>query len=438
VTDASLVRIPAALVKAALVAAPERITVVGRDPKHRVTLQKDTIFFGTGSDCPFVSDPYTGERRRFTYRDIYHAAKISDALPNIDFHMSLGLTSDVPMATYDRHQFLAMLEGCTKPLVITAADRQGLADQYEMACTLLGGEEAFRLNPLFIVYVEPSSPLVHSKEAVQKLLFAADHGIPVIYTPCPMCGGTAPVTLAGVLVQTLAECLTGLVIAQLKRRGASVVIGGVESIMDMNTTVMSYGAPEFDLLSAAFTDIAKSLRLPMFSTAGCSDAKTMDQQAAIEAAMSLLMSAQSGANLIHDAGYLESGLLGSYDMLVMVDEIIGMVKRIMRGLNTDEAHQALEVIDRVGPGGQYLSDAHTYRHFKTEFWFPALLNRDRREVWESKGSEDLATRVRRKVHRLIETYNPTPMDAEMRAKLKRLVDLSDQTYAGNEVVRLVR
>jgi trimethylamine--corrinoid protein Co-methyltransferase len=421
VSDGNLARIPSWLVKSSLETCPERITIAGRDRSKRATLEYNKIYFGTGSDCPFVIDPYTDERRPYTFKDIYNAAKIAEALPNIDFHMSLGLTSDVPAKTYDRHQLLAMVQGTTKPLVITAVDRDGLADQYQMACEAIGGEAEFAKAPLFVVYIEPSSPLSNSETAVDKLLYSAEAGIPAIYTPCPMAGGTAPATLAGLLVQGLAECLTGVVLAQLKKKGAALIIGGVASIVDMRTMVLSYGAPELSLLSAASTDIAKRLRMPMFSTAGCSDAKSLDQQAGIESALSIAIAALSGANLIHDVGYLESGLSGSYDMLVMSDEIISMVKHILRGITVDDDHLATDVIESVGPGGHFLAEDHTLAHFKEEFWFPGLLDRTRWADWEAGGSRTLGRRVRARVKHILEHFEPRPLDPKVEKKLRDII-----------------
>jgi len=426
ISDGNLARIPSWLVKASLETAPERITLAGRDRSKRITLEYNKIYFGTGSDCPFVIDPHTDERRPYTFEDIYNAAKIAEALPNIDFHMSLGLTSDVPSKTYDRHQLLAMIQGTTKPFVVTAVDKAGLADQYEMACEAVGGAAEFATAPLFVVYIEPSSPLSNSQTAVDKLLYSAETGIPAIYTPCPMGGGTAPATMAGVLVQGLAECLTGVVLAQLKKKGAAVVIGGVQSIVDMRTAVLSYGAPELSLLSAASTDIAKWLRLPVFSTAGCSDAKTLDQQAGIESAISVAIAALSGANLIHDVGYLESGLVGSFDMLVMSDEVISMVKHMLRGIVVDDEHVATDVIQRVGPGGHFLADDHTLKHFRGQFWFPALLDRSRWADWEAGGRLTLGQRVRQRVKDIIERFEPAPLDAKVEMKLKAIIARSER------------
>lgn len=421
--------IPSWLVQEALTTVPSRIVIAGRDRNKRLYLEKDEIYFGTGSDCPSLVDPYTDAVRKYTFDDVYNAARISDALPHIDFHMSLGLTSGVLAQTYDRHQFLAMLKGTSRPLVITAVDREGLADQYQMACEVLGGPEEFARLPLFVVYIEPSSPLNHSVEAVEKLLYSAEKGIPMIYTPCTMCGATAPMTMAGGMVQCLAECLVGVVLAQLRRKGAAVIIGGVGSIMDMSTSILSYGAPEMVLLSAAMTDVAKWLRLPMFSTAGCSDSKVLDQQAAIESAVSVVVAALSGANLIHDVGYLESGLLGSFDMLVMSNEVISLAKRILGGITVTPETLAVDVIERVGPGGQYLTQEHTRRHFRAETWLPTLMDRQMRRGWEASGRKTMADRVRAKVLDILEHHQPMPIPAEVQARLKAIVAEADARHA---------
>jgi trimethylamine--corrinoid protein Co-methyltransferase len=423
-----LVRIPSFLVKKSLQTAPGRIALAGRDGTRDVVLEKDRIYFGTGSDCPFFLDPYTGKRRKTVFQDVVNAAKVTDALPNIDFFMSLGLISDVPAKTYDRHQFLAMTLGTAKPLVITAVNGRGLADQFEMASLILGGKEKFRQNPTFAIYAEPISPLVHSKEAVEKLIFAAEERIPVIYVPAPSGGGTAPVTMAGVLAEGLADTLTGLVIAQLKKEGTPFVMGGVFTIMDMRTTIFSYGAPELLMMSAALSEIGKAIGLPVFSTAGCSDAKELDQQAGLEAGMSVLMAALSGASLIHDVGYLESGLLGSLDMLVLSDEAISMAKRIMQGIPVNKESLAIDVISKVGPGGHFLQERHTMTHFKKDIWIPTLLDRRNLGDWEEAGRKSMGDRARNKVRGILEAHVPLPIEEKVVKELKAMIAEADEKY----------
>jgi trimethylamine--corrinoid protein Co-methyltransferase len=426
----ALVRIPSWLVKDALNTTPGRIVIGGRDRNKRILLEKDKFYFGTGSDCPSLVDPHTDEVRKWTFGDVVNAARVSDALPHIDFHMSLGLTSGVLAVTYDRPQFLAMLKGTSKPLVITCVDGEGLADQYEMACEVLGGADEFARLPLFVVYIEPSSPLTHSVEAVEKLLYAAEHGIPAIFTPCTMAGGTGPVTMAGTMVQALAEYLVGVVLAQLKRRGAGVIMGGVNSPMDMVTSILSYGAPELALVSAAMTEVSKWLGVPMFSTAGCSDAKVLDQQATIEATLSIVIAALSGANLIHDVGYLESGLLGSFDMLVMSNEVIGMAKRLLAGVRVTPETLAVDVIEHVGPGGHYLAQEHTRAHFRDEIWMPDLIDRQMRRAWQARGRQTMADRVRARVLDILQHHETLPIPDDVEARLQAIVARAEARHGG--------
>ncbi|NIQ39140.1 MAG: trimethylamine methyltransferase [Proteobacteria bacterium] len=427
VTNGNLVRVPASMIERARMDAPQRITVAGRDGKRTLHLEKDEVNFGTGSDCPFIYDRKTGKRRRYTFNDVTEAARIVDCLPNFDFVMSHGLVSDVPKPkTYDRHQFMAMVRNTTKPLILTSVDGEGLRDLYEMACLIRGGEDEFRIDPLFIVYIEPVSPLYHGKEAIEKLLFAAEKSIPAMYTPCPSAGATAPATIAGMLAQDLAETLFGLVLSHLKRPGLPLIMGGVQTIMDMMTSTYSYGAPELSLASAASTDISKWLGLPMFSTGGCTDSKAVDEQAAAEATLSLYTAMLSGASLIHDVGYLDSGLNGSLQMLVLCDEIIDMVKHIGRGIQVDADHLALEIIDRVGPGGQFLTEDHTLEHYRRDFWFPKLIDRTNYENWIAGGKKKLNERIEEKMNHILETHHPAVIDDAVLKEMKKIVDKADQ------------
>jgi trimethylamine--corrinoid protein Co-methyltransferase len=236
--------------------------------------------------------------------------------------------------------------------------------------------------------------------------------------------------MAGILAQGLAETLSGLVISQLKREGAPFIMGGVHTVLDMRTATYCYGAPELSLLSACMTDISKELKLPMFSTGGCSDAKVLDEQAASEAAVSLLTAGLSGANLIHDVGFLESGLLGSLDMLVLCDEVISMVKRILRGIQVTGDTLAVDIVADVGPGGHFIGKEHTRQYLRAEHWLPSLMDRTNREAWERGEAKTLNRRVRERVIDILEQYDPPPLDEKLLGELKTFVALADDRYGG--------
>ncbi len=249
-----------------------------------------------------------------------------------------------------------------------------------------------------------------------------------MYTPCPSSGATAPATIAGMLVQSLAETLLAVALCYLKKPGMPLVMGGVTTVMDMRTTTYSYGAPELSLASAANTDISKWLGLPMFSTGGCTDAKVLDEQAAIECTISLLNAYMSGANLVHDVGYIDSGVNASLESLVMNEEIIRMVRQVGKGIKTDEAHMALNIIDEVGPGGEYVTHDHTYEHWK-EWFKPQLIDRSDWETWNAEGKKTMLDRVNEETEKLLNTYQPKPLDEKLAQEVRAVVEDADRRHS---------
>ena len=417
VADGTRVRIPPGLVEQALHSAPSRFTLFKRTGEPFIKVEPHRAYFGPGPTCPNFTDPDTGQRRPFVKQDAAWTARVCAALPNIDYVMSLGSINDVPPGKADVHEFDAMARETTKPIMSWSFSRESLVQIHEMCVAVKGSEGAYAEAPFMIFYAEPSSPLKHTSEALQKLMYCAEHRIPIVYTPCPIGGATAPATLAGILVQNLAETLGGVVLSQAIQPGAPIVVGGVVSIFDMRTTILSYGAPELSLLSAAATEVARRLGLPMFSTAGCTDSKCADEQAAIEGSVSILIAAMSGANLIHDVGFIESAMTGSLDQLVMCDEIIGMARRVTRGIRVDEEALAVEAIAEAAETRQYLDLDHTAANFRREFWFPRLMDRSRYGEWVEGGRKTLADRVRQTVRRLIAEHRAAPLDSEAAARL---------------------
>jgi trimethylamine--corrinoid protein Co-methyltransferase len=256
----------------------------------------------------------------------------------------------------------------------------------------------------------------------------AERGIPICYPPGDISGGSAPVTLAGGIAQANAEALSGIVLHQLKARGAPIISGFAVVPLDMKTTTFCYGAPEFRLTNSAFADLYHYYGLPMWSTVG-SDAHGLDEQAGIEHAFGTLLAALDGANLIHDVGYLGQGLLGHPASIVMCDEIIGYVKRILRGFDISPEMLALDLIRVVGPGGDYLAQKHTAQHFRNELWQPQHLNRDNPETWASKGGLRYGERVRQKALEILSTHQPKPLPAAIANRLNEIAARAETELA---------
>ena len=422
----SRVRIPSALVKEALSKAPPRVAISSRTGERALQLERRRIYFGTGSDTPSTIDLETGERRPAVKEDVVNATRISDLLPNIDFVMSLALAGDVPKKTSDVHQFEAMVLNTEKPILYTAHDREGLKRIFDISEIVAGGSQELAQDPFLVLYAEPSSPLSHSREALEKLLLCAEKGLPVIYAPAVMSGATGPVTQAGGVVVANAEILSGLVIHQLKSAGAPFIAGGGVPPMDMQTSICSYGDPRRDLGCISLVRLAQYYRLPVFTTAGCSDAHSFDQQAGMEAGFNILLAGLAGGNLIHDLGYLGVGMTSSLEMLVLCNETVGVVKRFLRGYEINSETLALDVIERVGPAGNFFSDEHTFKHFKGELTPVQHLNRQNYDGWQAAGGLSFGEGANQWIReRLAKSEDPSLPDAKMQA-IRQLVKKWDQ------------
>jgi trimethylamine--corrinoid protein Co-methyltransferase len=423
--DGNRVRIPPHLIEWAIRVAPKRVVLCDRDGNAAMFLEGYRSYYGTGSDTPFVIDAYSGKRRSAVLSDVANVARLVDALPYISFLMCMGIASDVSGSISDLYHFQAMVSNTTKPIVYTAWNQQNLQAIVEMAEAVAGGVEALQRNPFCALYSEPMAPLTHGKESGEKLLYICEKGLPVVYTPGLITGASSPVTRAGAVMQANAELLSGLLICQLIREGAPVVAGGSGMMtMDMSTMLASYGAPEFMLDWCALSEMGHYYGLPIFGFAGVSDAKTFDQQAAAEGALWVLLAAQSGGNLIHDVGYIESGLTASYEMLVTMNEIVGLVKHFMEGVEVAEETLALDVIDHVGPGGHFLAEAHTLRHFRKN-WYPTLLDRENREGWEAGGRLTLGDRATAQVQDILDNHRPPPLDEAVLTELEAIIQQAE-------------
>ncbi len=418
--DGNLVKIPPILVQQAIESAPKVVPLATRDGKRAITMERGRIYYGTGSEVPFTIDLDSGERRKPLKEDICNTGRLVDALENVDFVMSLGLVTDVPVDASDVHQFEAMLLNSTKPILFTAYNRSGLNAILEMAALAAGGQEKLRDKPSLALYAEPTSPLLHSREALEKLLTCAEEGIPLIYATTPMLGATAPVTVSGAAVVANAEILSGLVIHQLKAKGAPYVYGGGIPPMHMGTSICSYGGPERDLGCVTLVKMSQYYRLPSFTTAGCTDAQVFDQQAGMEAGFNLVVAGMAGGNLIHNLGYMGVGMTSCFEHLLLCNEAVGAVKHLLRGVDVSEEALALDLIEKVGPGGHYLAEGHTMKHFREELYFPQTLNRKNYDAWKLDGSKTFGQAANERVKAILKEHKPAGLPPEVEKQIKAI------------------
>jgi len=413
------VKIPEFMVEDAIRRAPSRLVLGSRTGKRAVFLERDKSFFGPSLDCIDYLDPETHTRSRFSSEHVKVTAALCDALPNFQWCMTIGLAADVSADIADRVIARNVMEFCEKPLVFCCKDANSVKDIYAMALLLCGGKQNFDQAPYVVQYTEPISPLVYYDPGVDKIIYCAEQRIPLINFPAPQCCGSSPATFAGVIVQASAESLSGLVLHQLVNPGAPFIYGAFATIMDMRTTIFSYGAIEMSLMTGALAQMARHYDLPFFGTAGATDAKFCDAQAGAEAAWQCLAAAAVGSGLVHDCGsWLDHGSLASPEFMVLVHDIVDSIKHFMEGIEVSEKTLALDLIHTVGPGGHFLQQDHTMQNFK-KIKYSEIFERMVYAQWENAGSKRFAQRLQRSTLEKMK-HRPEPLAAELIKELGQM------------------
>jgi trimethylamine--corrinoid protein Co-methyltransferase len=282
----------------------------------------------------------------------------------------------------------------------------------------VGGAEALRKKPLTACYINVTNAFQHNEEALQKLLYLSGKGLPATYIPVSLGGIAAPITVAGNMAIWHAGSMVGLVLSQLNRAGAPFITSGWgASALDMRTTVSPYTEPEKQFIAQ---ELAHYLNLPMFSFGGFSDSKIVDQQAGIEAALTLMSNIMAGSHLVHDMGYLESGLTGSLVQLAICNELISWIETAMGEVAINAETLALDFIDEVGPDGSFLNSKHTKENFRSR-WYPKLIERDNYSGWLAKGGLDMGQRAATQVTNILAQHKPEPLSEVVQNGLRQII-----------------
>jgi trimethylamine--corrinoid protein Co-methyltransferase len=352
------------------------------------------------------------------------STRVGHALANIDFVQTLCMSGEMPTNTIFFHDFDAIFRNTTKPTVITILERPFTSHLLELAAAASGGESALRERPSVLGIVTPITPL---KIAVMNegLVDAVQAGVPILYSPGPLMGATGPATVAGTLVLTNAEVLFGVVLTQLIKPGAPVVLKPDTDVFDMKTTQCTYGSPEQDLGKVAMTQLAHFYNLPIYGLGGGVEAKTPDAEASGEAMMGMLLNGLAGMTLNQSLGTLSWGLYGSQEMVVICDELVHMIKRILSGVAVTDETLAVDVIRKVGHGGSYLQEDHTVKHFRQELFFPRLFRRQTIDQWVNNGGKMIHEAAHERVLEILAKAGPVELlpgaDAELERALRSAV-----------------
>lgn len=405
--------IPGALIDETLATAPASFTIPGRG-RGGMLVEQGESWFGTGPDCLYVHDSAAGTRRRARLEDVVASADLCDKLDQVDFIMSMGLPEDTALSSEDLLQFAAMLDGTSKPLVVsTSHGGDGLEAMREMAG--LCGEAAS-----FGCLIMSSPPLSFDHDAVDKLITCARLDVPAILAPAPSAGATAPASMSAAVVVGNAEVLAGLCVHQLARPGAPFVYGVGASAFDMRVAVDAYVIPEHFLGNLAACDLARSCGVPSWAYAGPSDAKALDEQWAADVAITTLLGALSRATLLHDFGYMESGMAGAQEGIVLGAELAGFARAFLRDLPLDDEALQLDEIVAVGPGGNHLARPYTRKHHRG-FWRSDLFDHSVHERWQAAGGTGLRERVVQRTRELLAAERTTRLSDETRRELDAIV-----------------
>ena len=423
------VRIPSFMVAQALRTAPQCITLYDRNGKVAMRAGSYNTYYGGGSDCLNILDHRTGQRRKPLLQDAIEAATVMDALPEIDFVMSLFLPEDVDQRIYDRYQMQVMLNTTTKPIVFVSPDFEGCVAAVEMCEAVAGGVEAFRRKPFATCYINVTSGLIANAEALQKCIYLAEKGLPQLWIPLNAGGVNSPVTTAGCMASMNAGIMLGIVLSQLVRPGAPVAVPGWNGgPYNLKTMVGNYVLADEQGVP---TSMGKYYNLPVFGLGGSTDSKVLDHQCGMEATVSLMSALLHGANIVHDVGFMDAGLQGSLQLQVMCNDTIGFLRAMTAGVTVSDETLALDVIEELGPTGSYLSHEHTLRHYKEPF-YSKLADKGPYSAWADKGATTMEQRAARMVDKILATHKPQPLPPDVQAAIQAIVEREQKWIDGQK------
>jgi trimethylamine--corrinoid protein Co-methyltransferase len=420
--DASIAHIPQRLARQALESVPHEFFLYNLKGDAVVCYGGDAVHFDPGSSGVHILDGETLEHRPSYTPDLVRLIKLTEMLPQYDAQATAVVCNEVPKAIGDLYRLYLVLTLSVKPVVTGAFSTQTTQIMFDMLAIFAGGSRELAARPLAVFDVCPSPPLIWSDFGSQNLIDLARAGVPAQIVSMPLAGAAAPVTLLGAVVQHAAECISGMTIHQLAQPGAPIVWGGAPAIFDMRQGTTPMGAIETAMIDAAYAQVGKSLGFPTHTYLGASDAKLVDAQAGMESGMSALVGALAGINMISGAGMLDFLACQSPEKLVVDAEAIGMVKRLLQGMQVQTETLATAMFEGINFKGDFLKQPITRQLFPKEQFLPsAVIDRGSIRAWQAAGRPDTMGRARHRVTELLGAYQPPDVPVAMQNELTAMV-----------------
>lgn len=422
--DEDLVKIPGELVERALALSPGMFTLYDRNGEPALPLGVGRTYVGAGVTNLNYLDPRDDTVKDFNLQFTAESATLADALTDIDFLATPGVTRplpDLPLEIVNQCEFFEMVTHTTKPIMVLIAGEPELRDIYDMAELIRGGADELRRKPFVIPYLNSVSPLLFNLETLDKLFLSADRGLPVCAQAAPQVAATGPSSLVGTCVVAAAETLLMLVLAQLRNPGTPYMSGTVPFLMDMRNGAVTAGGPDGVRFTMLMNQLSRWWGLPTLGQSFGGDSKTADEQAAMEVMFYGMGTVLAGTDMVFDAGCLETGLLFSPELLVMSDEAAGMARRLVEPLDVSDELIAFDTIASVGPGNIFLGEDHTLAHFR-ELWIPKMFSWDGRREWEEAGAKTMRERCREKVFQVWETHETPALSDDVLEGMRAIIE----------------
>jgi len=421
--DGSRVFFPPKLVEEQVAKAPSEFTLFARNPAKNVTIGGDHIAFVPCYGAPVVSNLDEG-RRDSTLGDFTNFVKLTHASLYQDITGGImAEPNDIPLERRTAEMVYSSIRYSDKPFMGGSLGERSANDTIAAAAIVFGSGEELAKRPPFVSILTSFSPLAYDDRMLSAMMAYAQAGLPQLISSLVISGATGPVTMEGTLVVQNAEVLAGITLAQLVREGTPVIYGGQSTGAAMRYGTLSIGAPEMAVNTAATAQMARFYGLPSRSGGALTDSKTCDSQSGFESMMNQLMATISGINFVlHSAGILESYMVASYEKFILDDEICGMCKRILRGEYLTDERLAVDLICGVGPGGEYLTNTHTFANFRKELYQPIIEERSNFGNWVKSGALSIENKANAKWKAILENYVEPELPKDLERDLRKYVD----------------